>query len=703
MSRKNIIYISILTVVVIIAAAILYKTLCVKCMNLEAFKPESIKNYILSFGPWALIIFILLYALNTVTLLPPIGIMSLSAGAILGPLYGTVGVMAGSFLGTTITFFIARKVGGSFVQKMIKGKAKEFQDKLDKNGFKVILLIRLLPVLPWEVVNYASGLSKIKYRDYIIATLIGIFPAVLIQVYFSHSAANFDIKDPKVWIAIIAFILLLTIPGIYLKKKRMVKMKYNYDLIVIGGGAAGLTASTGAGGLGAKTLLIEKEKELGGDCLHYGCVPSKSLIKSAYCYNILNNSKEYGLPSVNVPKVDFRDVRERINNIISKIQEHDSPEHIKEKYNVDTKFGQARFVDSHTIVLDGENITARNFIICTGSSPSIPPVEGLNDVDYITNKEVFYLDNLPSSLIVLGGGPIGMEMAQAFNRLGSDVTVIQSNVQLLPKEDIDVAGYVRDKLESEGITVHLNSRAEKVEKDGGSVVLTFHDKNINDSKTVKAEAILVSTGRRANVDGLDLEKAGVQLVNRAIRVDDRLRTTAKNIYACGDVNGGYQFTHVAGYEGGIAMVNCIMRVPAKVDYTNVPWCTYLDPEVASVGYNEKRAKGAGLEYRIQREDFNSNDRALAEGETEGFIKMLINKREKVVGVQIVGYHAGDLIHEWVAALNGKVSISTIAQSIHAYPTLSEISKVASGNILAPKFFNNKVKKILKLVFGLQGK
>jgi len=476
--------------------------------------------------------------------------------------------------------------------------------------------------------------------------------------------------------------------------------KYDYDVIVIGGGAAGLTSSTGAARLGAKTLLIEKEKELGGDCLHYGCVPSKALIKSAYCYNVLRNAEKYGLPQVDVLKVNFQEVRARIQGIIGKILEHDSPEYLKEKYNVNTAFGDVKFLDRHTVGLNGGKITARKFILATGSSAFIPFIEGLKDVPYITNKQIFSLDKLPVSMIVLGGGPIGMEMAQAFSRLGSKVTVVQSRGHILVREDEDVSMLIEDKLKREGIEFLLNSKAVKVSYQNEQVQLTVE----NEGKTcvVEAESILVATGRKPNVEGMDLEKTGVEYTKRGITVDARLRTTAKNIFAAGDVNGGLLFTHVAGYEAGIAMMNAVVRLPLKTDYSKVPWCTYLDPEVASIGYNEKRAKEAGIEYKVHMEFFKGNDRALAEGETEGFIKIVMDKKERVIGVQIIGFHAGDLIHQWVAALNGKMSLVTVAQSIHAYPTLSEISKMASGNILAPKLFNNFTRKILRIIFGLQG-
>lgn len=476
--------------------------------------------------------------------------------------------------------------------------------------------------------------------------------------------------------------------------------KYDYDLIVIGGGAAGLTASTFAGQSAAKTLLIEKEEKLGGDCLHYGCIPSKSLIKSSYAYNVIRQAEKYGLPKIDLPPVDFAQVRDRIRGIIGTIQKHDEPDYLKEKFNVETQFGKPQFVDNHTITLNGETITSRYFVLAMGSSPLIPPVEGIEDVPYITNMEIFSLDQLPESMIVLGGGPIGMEMAQAFVRLGVKVTVIQSREQLLPKEDEDVAAFVKKRLESEGVEICLNARAVKVARENGSLILTVEQKG--QQRMIRGDTLLVSTGRKANVEGLDLEHAGVEYTPKGIRVDNKLRTTIKNIFACGDVNGGLQFTHVASYEAVVAIYNAILKIPKKADYTHVPWCTYLDPEVASIGYNEKRAKAADIEYKVQVDYFEENDRALAEGETKGFIKILINKKGKAIGVQIIGFHAGDLIHEWVPVLNGKVSLSTLSDAIHAYPTMAEINKNSTVNYLVSTI-PPWTKKITKLLFGYQGK
>jgi len=476
--------------------------------------------------------------------------------------------------------------------------------------------------------------------------------------------------------------------------------KYDYDLIVIGAGAGGLTASTFAGQSAAKTLLIEKAKKLGGDCLHFGCVPSKSLIKSAYAANIIRNAEKYGLPSPTMKHVDFRKVRERIQGIIGTIQEHDEPEYLQEKYNVETKFGSPKFIDDHTVDLNGQKISARYFVIATGSSPFIPPIEGIQDVSYITNLEIFLLDKLPESLTVIGAGPIGMEMAQSFHRLGSKVTVVETTDCILPREDEDVSCYVHELLEKEGIDIIVRARATKMEQSGNTIKLTLEtDEGI---KTIETETLLISTGRKANVEGMDLEKAGVEY-DRAIKVNAKMQTSVKHIYAVGDVAGGYQFTHVASYEAVVAIFNAIFKFPPKkADYTKTPWCTYIDPEVASIGYNETRAKEAGIEYVKHIEKLSRNDRALAEGETNGFIKILLNKKSRVIGVQIVGYHAGDLIAEWIPVLNGNVKLSTLTESIHPYPTLSEINKNASVNYLVSTI-PAWTKKVIKTLRGFQGK
>ncbi len=477
--------------------------------------------------------------------------------------------------------------------------------------------------------------------------------------------------------------------------------KFQYDIGIIGGGAAGLTTAAGTAQLGAKTLLVEKAKSLGGDCLHFGCVPSKTLIRSAHVYHLLRNTTSYGLPSVDLPPVDFRQIRDRIRSVIKTIEKHDSEERFC-SLGARVVFGPARFVDEHTIEVDGARMTAGKWVIATGSLPAAPPIAGLADIEYLTNKEIFFLESLPDSMIVLGAGPIGIEMCQAFTRLGSKVTVIDRAEQILPREDSDMAHLLMSILADEGIDFQLGVQIQEATNNGNQkeVIIKTSEGKL---KHLKADHLLVAAGRRPNYEGLGLEQIGVETTPSGIRVDDRLRTTQKHIFAAGDVSGGPQFTHAAGYMGSIVISNAVFRLPRKVDYTYLPWCTYTDPELASIGMNEKAARQAGIEPRVYIESLEDNDRSLAEGRLRGRLKLLLDPKDKPIGVQILAPRAGDLIAEWVAALNGKVKLSTIAAAIHPYPTLGEINKKAAGSHLATKIFSAKVKKGLKFFFNLKGR
>ncbi len=478
---------------------------------------------------------------------------------------------------------------------------------------------------------------------------------------------------------------------------------FEYDIGILGGGAAGLTAAAGAARLGARTVLVEKSGKLGGDCLHFGCVPSKTLIRSAEVWSLARRAKEFGLPELALPPVDLAAVMARVRSVIGGIQEHDSPERFR-KMGVEVLFGAPRFLDDHVVAVDGKRLAARSWIVATGSGPSLPPVEGLADVPYWTNETVFSRPALPERLLVVGGGPVGVEIAQAFRRLGSGVTVIEHADQILGSEDPDIAGIVQERLEAEGIGILAGTTALKAAAAGSSILLRVAPaKGPGEPRTLEGDALLVATGRKPNVGGLDLSAAGVPFSPRGIPADARMRTGVPHIYACGDVNGVFPFTHVAGYEASIAVAGAVLRIPGKADYTRIPWCTYTDPEVASVGWNEKRARAFGLEYRLLESSFREIDRALAEGESEGKIKVLAGPSGTILGCQIVGHHAGELIHEWVAAIGGRVRLSSLARAVHAYPTLSEISKKVAGSWFADRLFRDDTKRILRFLFHLKGR
>ncbi len=475
--------------------------------------------------------------------------------------------------------------------------------------------------------------------------------------------------------------------------------KYDFDMGILGGGAAGLTVAAGAAQLGAKVLLIDTENRLGGDCLHFGCIPSKTLIKTAKVRHQATKMHRYGLPDLESKPVDFAAVAARIQSVIETIQKHDSVERFC-GLGVKVEFGNARFTDEHAIRLNGKSHSAKTWVIATGSSPSIPPIEGIKNTPCLTNRELFSLDHLPSSMIFLGAGPIAAEMAQAFTRLGSTVTVVQRSGRILGKEDKDMADAVMTALRSEGVTFHLDAATLRVADLGSEKEVVI--KKGEDTLNLRAEVIVAALGRDANAEDMGLDGLGMEFDRKGIRVDSRMRTNRRHIYAAGDVTGRYQFTHAAGYEGGIVVANAIFHLPRKADYTFLPWCTYTDPELACIGMNETTAGEKGIRCSVWTEEFSMNDRSLTEGEETGKIKMILNEKEKPIGVQILGPHAGDLLGEWVAILNGGMKLAVLAGAVHPYPTRAEINKKVVGTFIAKKIFSENVKKMLKLFFNFKG-
>ncbi|PLX43296.1 MAG: mercuric reductase [Deltaproteobacteria bacterium] len=478
--------------------------------------------------------------------------------------------------------------------------------------------------------------------------------------------------------------------------------RYQYDIGILGGGSAGLTVAAGGARFGAKTILIEKSGKLGGDCLHYGCVPSKTLIRSAQIWADARRSAEFGLPEAVLPPVDIEKVMERVREVIASIQPHDSPERFC-SLGVETRFGDASFNDPHTVSLNGEEISAKNWVIATGSRPAIPPVEGLEEVDFLTNETIFGIKKLPGKLLILGGGPIGIEFAQAFSSLGSEVTIVEFMDTIMPREDKPISDALAVLLRSGGVELLTATAAQTARREGEKVVLSIAPSKGGEPREISGDELLVATGRRPNIEGLSLEKAGVAYTRKGITINSRTRTSAKHIYACGDVTGEMNFTHVAGYHGSTALTNIVLHLPKKLDYSKVPWCIYTSPEVAGVGLSEREATEKGIKYRLLEEKFSQNDRALAEGEESGFVRIIASPKGHVLGARIVGANAGELIHEWVIAMNAKLKLSTIAGTVHTYPTLSEISKRVSGSFYEDALFGKRTRWLLRLLFKFQGR
>ena len=472
----------------------------------------------------------------------------------------------------------------------------------------------------------------------------------------------------------------------------------DYDLVVIGAGSGGLSVAAGAAQLGRKVALIEAGL-MGGDCLNYGCVPSKALLAAAKAAQVIRTADTFGI-SAREPEIDFVAVKRHVRSVIAAIEPNDSEERFR-SLGAEVIRGHAHFSGPDTVEVGGRTLNARRHVVATGSTAAIPQIPGLEEVPYLTNETIFALDERPEHLIILGGGPVGVEMAQAHRRLGSRVTIIETG-RILPKDDPDLAAVVAVALTSEGVTIREHSEAVRVEaKDGFTVHLA-------DGSEVVGSHLLVAAGRTPSIDSLGLDAAGIDHDRQGIRVDRSLRTSNPRVYAIGDcrviIDGGRsydpRFTHAAGYEAGIVIRSALFRLPAKVDYRALPWVTYTDPELAHVGLTEAQARERhGDSVDVLRWTFEDNDRAQAERHTEGFAKVVAVKG-KVVGASIVGRQAGELIQSWGLAITAKLPLRTIAGGITAYPTLTEVSKRAAGSAYTTRLFSPRTRALVGLLARL---
>jgi pyruvate/2-oxoglutarate dehydrogenase complex dihydrolipoamide dehydrogenase (E3) component len=467
-------------------------------------------------------------------------------------------------------------------------------------------------------------------------------------------------------------------------------MRESYDIVVIGGGSAGLVAAVGAAQLGARTLLVER-RALGGDCLFTGCVPSKALLASARFAALARRAADFGFEPAESRFLDdsFASVTRRVGRVVAAVGERDAPE-VFERYGVELMFGTPRFVSPRELEVEPRDggptirVKAKRFCVSTGSSPLVPPIEGLAETGYVTNEEVFNLTSLPRSLVVVGGGPVGVELGQAFARFGSRVAIVQRAARLLPREDEEVSEALASTLGGEGVEVLTSTEVVRARAEDGGRVLTVRSGGGTETE-LRADQILVATGRRPNVAGLNLEAAGVEYDERRIRTDAYLQTTARGVYAAGDVTGRYLFTHVAAYEASVVVRNALFFGPLRrrADFRVVPWAIFTDPEVARVGLTEREARDRhGAAVRVFRTEFAENDRAHTEGETRGFAKFVCAGRgSRIVGAHLFGAHAGELVHEVVLAMKRGLGLSALGGLMHVYPTLSQVSQQAGVGVV----------------------
>ncbi len=463
------------------------------------------------------------------------------------------------------------------------------------------------------------------------------------------------------------------------------------DICVIGGGSGGLSVAAGASQMGAKVVLIEKGK-MGGDCLNYGCVPSKALLAAGHAAEAIRRSGPFGV-GAGKPEISSERVYAHVRNVIAAIAPNDSVERF-EGLGVKVIQAPARFTGPTGVAAGDYSISARRVVVATGSSPFVPPLAGLDDVPYFTNETIFEAGALPGHLIIVGGGPIGMEMAQAHGRLGAKVTVLEM-FSIMPKDDPELVDVVRNRLAAEGIDIREKVKVSRLEKTETGVRVIVGDGG--SETTLDGTHVLIAAGRRPNVDGLDLEAAGIAYSPKGIEVDARLRTTNKKVFAIGDVIGGYQFTHVAAYHAGIVIRNALFRLPAKADHSSVPWVTYTDPELAQVGMTEEIARQSHGQVRVLRWPFSDNDRARAERHTEGLAKVVALPGGRILGASIVGPRAGELIQTWVLAMSAKLKIGAVASMIAPYPTLGEVNKRAAGSFYTDKLFSDRTKWLVRFL------
>ncbi|HAT8179155.1 TPA: mercuric reductase [Legionella pneumophila] len=654
------------------------------------------------------LIFIFFYTITVAISIPGAVLLTLTGGFLFGVFWGVLFVVISATLGATILFFAVRTALGDWFAKKASGWIERMRQGFQHNAFSYLVTLRLIPLFPFWVVNIVPALLNIRAKTFIIATFIGIIPGTTVyvmvgnglsQLFAANQTPNLGIIfELQILGPLLALAVLSLMPVLYqfLTRKHQnhqnfsdISQVINCDLAIIGGGAGGLSLASGCSQLGLKVVLVESGR-MGGDCLNYGCVPSKSLLAAAKTFYYAKHATHFGLGTEEI-KVDFQQVMQHVHQVIDNISEHDSVQRF-ESLGVQVIKQVGKFLNSDTLQAGDSIIKAKRFVIATGSSPFIPPIPGLDSVPYLTNETIFDLKEQPKHLIVIGGGPIGCELAQAFAMLGSKVTLLEG-LNLLPKDDPDCVAVLRTQLKSMNILIHEQIKITQINSHpdtGISVCFEFQ----NTQFTIIASHLLIATGRRANVNLLDLEKAGVKFTSKGIEVNKHLQTSNRKIYALGDVTGLYQFTHMASYQAGIVLRNIVFKLPAKVDYKAIPWVTYTDPELAHVGL---RASDA-LKYpdtQITEWPFVDNDRAQTERTLNGKIKIITDKKARILGVTIVGPHAGELILPWVMAIREKKTLRSFTDAIVPYPTLSEISKRVAGEFYAPKLFSNKTRTLVR--------
>lgn len=659
--------------------------------------------------------YFVIYALVTALSIPGALIMTLAGGAIFGFWWALFLVSFASTFGATLSMLAARFVFRDLVEGNYGSQLKKINKGMQEEGKFYLFTLRLIPVVPFFAINLLMGLTRIGIAEFYVVSQLGMLAGTIVFVNAGTQLGDLQSVEGILSPGLIFSLVLLGLFPLMAKRgvdffKRKKKYahypkpeSFDCDLIVLGAGSGGLVAALIAATVKAKVTLIEKDR-MGGDCLNTGCVPSKALIRSAKFSFDQERASALGFDSVK-SKVDMAEIMDRVQRVISQIEPHDSVARY-ESLGVDVEIGKGKILSPYEVSVNGKNLTARHIIVATGASPFVPPVKGLDKIDYLTSSNLWDIKELPGRLVVLGGGPIGVELVQAFARLGSKVTLVEMLPRIMINEDAEVATLVTGYLRAEGVSVLTAHTAREIVLDNEEKFLIVTNasgsSDADEEMKIPFDHLLVAAGRKASVSGFGLEELGVELSpNGSIEVNDYLQTSFPNIYAIGDVIGSYQFTHTASHMAWYATVNALFGSfwKFRVDYSIIPWCTFTSPEVARVGLNETEATEAGIAYEISRYEVGELDRAIAEEETHGLIKVLTKPgSDKILGVCIVAHHAGDLIAEFVLAMKYGLGLNKVLATIHIYPTLMEMNKMVAGEWrknhkpdwllnLAEKYFN----------------
>lgn len=638
--------------------------------------------------PWKTgLIFFGAYVLATALSLPGATVLTLLAGALFGPLRGVVIVSFASTVGAFLAFLASRFLLRDMLLQKFRKQFKTIDASIQRDGPLYLLTLRLVPIFPFFIVNLVMGLTAIKSFTFYWVSQLGMLPGTAVYVYAGKELSEISslkgIMSPGV---LLAFTLLGLLPLIGKFISNAVKSRkvyqgftkpksFDYNLVAIGGGSAGLVSTYIGAAVKARVALIEKHK-MGGDCLNTGCVPSKALIKSAKVVQLQHKAQEFGLKKITMD-FDFAEVMDRIQRVIKEIEPHDSVERY-ESLGVECIQGEAKLISPWEIEVNGKTITSKNIVIATGASPAVPKIPGLAEAKFVTSDNLWEIRELPKKFLVMGGGPIGAEMAQAFARLGSQVTLIEGGPRILNKEDPQVSDLVTQVFKEEGVRVLTSHLVKSFTKDNGrDIVICEH---AGSEVRIDFDLILVAVGRRARTKGFGLEELGVKLRdNGTIDANEMQQTSVPNIYACGDVAGPYQLTHMAAHQAWYCAVNSLFPKKFKIDYSAVPWSTYTDPEVATVGETEESAKAKEMEYEVTEYDLSDLDRAIAEGDKHGFVRVITEKgKDRILGATIVGAQASTMIMEFITAMKHKKGMNSILGTIHVYPSFGEANKYAAG-------------------------